>query len=172
MDTEGTNPYCPPATIREESRETGGSPPRWVFPLLMIGAISYHLFVLLLFLSPPDRRVSIWFLANTPVIVAWLLRWHQQRGHGAIFGIVASIVQLVIAVAILLVLDHADVLAVVGICGTIIAVFLALAWICHRQSMPAVRLVTGKNTANRPLRGSGEANGFEVEGLPSTSRDR
>lgn len=116
--------------------------------MLVVAALAYHLFVLVLYLSPPDRRVSIWFLANTPVILVWLFRWHMGRRDGAIFGIIASVVQLIIAVALLMVLDHADLDAVVGIFGTIIACFLALAWVCHRQSMPVAVSVISENTAS------------------------
>ena len=146
--TRSTNPYSPPSTIGERSLEPERRSAWWVLALLVAAALAYHLFVLVLYLSPPDRRVSIWFLANTPVIFVWLFRWYLGRRDGAIFGIIASVVQLIIAVALLLVLDHADLDAVVGICGTIIACFLALAWICHRQSIPVAASLIPENTAS------------------------
>lgn len=134
MEAEETNPYSPPATINEVSAGIVTGPPQWVFALLVISAIAYHGFVLLLFLSPPDREVSIWFLANTPVFAVWLYRWNKARDGGAAFGIVGSVILLLIGCAILLTLEHADLTSVTAICGTIIAGFLSLTYVCHRQS--------------------------------------
>ena len=148
MDTIDRNPYSPPASTNERSFDIGNYLARWSFLLLVIGAIAYHAFVLLLFLSPPDRHVAFWFLANTPVVIAWLFQWHRDRSHGAIFGLIGSVVQVVIAVAMLLALEHADPDAVIGICGTIVAAFLALAWGCHYHSRSAVPLDAMNDTAN------------------------
>lgn len=138
------NPYAPPSTIIDDAADYATErPPRWVSVMLSVGAIAYHGFVVLLYLSPPDRRVSFWFLANSPVFILWLYRWRRELHGGAAYGLVGSVVQLAIGIAILSVLDYADLTAVVVICGTIIACFLAMALICHHQSRHRRRMSLG-----------------------------
>lgn len=103
---------------------------------MLLGAIAYHAFVVLLMLSPPDRLASFLFLANTPVFALWLFRLARRNAAGVTLGLLGILVQLGIAIILLFVLDGADVTAVMSINGGIALCIAALTFTCWLTFRP------------------------------------
>ena len=94
--TAQLNPYQAPQSHDEPIDASPTS--RIPLILVVIGACSYHLFILLLLTWPGDRPIGALFFLNSPVMVIWIigLLGRQQSHYKP--GIVTAGVQLAIYV--------------------------------------------------------------------------
>lgn len=124
------NPYQPPQAELKDTR--GPNRQGWravAITSLLIATAAYHLFVVFLYSSPPDRTIALWFLVNSPLLLGWIVTLVHGRMNTVWFGLAVEAVLLVISAAIII--TEGNFLAVVTILGTICFVFGIVTLLCH-----------------------------------------
>lgn len=130
------NPYAAPAHLDPTvgGRLTPSAAPlSWLALMsVLIGAIAYHVFVIILLLSPPDRPFSWIMLLNTPVFAYWILRLARRRYAGGVVGLLGAIIQM--GIGMIMWNLGGSLAALLAIHGIIICGFLVLGILSELQT--------------------------------------
>lgn len=136
MTQQDLNPYRPPDSAPAKTGTTlQADAQRAVLLAVISAALGYGIFMLMLTTrgNGGDLTAGLMLGINIPVLFTWVVLLLRKSPYAARLGLVAFGCQIGI-LFMMLGMDDVDVMAVLGINGTIAAGFLVLAAFCDQTS--------------------------------------